>query len=412
MTWPTISFGARFTKASATWTELGSYAERINTRQGRSRFLERHQAGTIDAELANDDRRFDPLNLSGPYVSGGVTQVEPMVQVLLLVTHAAVDYAIKFGFVDSWRSVPQPPEESVCTVSATDGFKLLARATVTATDTGGGSDTAADAILDCVPSTSWIGSAIDLVSPDMLVPNYVIAAGTNALSEMQRLAETGRGDLFMAPGFIGGRWVDAVQYRPWHLRKTVAVSAVWSDDPTGADLLYEFVEPLGTDDDQYLTSVTGQRVGGVAQTVVSAGALVANADVPSVKSVTGLSLGDDSDVANWATGILHRFSAFEVGFGRMVVDLAAQDSDTVWVAALSTEIGDRITVQHTPPGGGTEISRDHFVEGIAHSIVLPQLGRSEGWKVEFALSDATRFKTSAWMIGSATRGKIGSASLG
>lgn len=416
MTWPTISIGARFVKSSATWTELGSFAERIETRSGRSKFLDRFTAGTIDAELCNDDRRFDPLNLSGPYVAAGVTQIEPMVQVFVSCTHAAVEYPIKFGFVDSWTTVTAPPSEALCRVAATDGFKLLARAELTGTESVGGTGyQVGRCITQIFPSTSWMSSAgCDQTSPQMTIPNYSPAAGTSVLAESQKLADNDPGDLFMFPEFIGGRWVDSLQFRPWHLRKISVPSKVWSDDPSGGQLLYESVVPLGASDDQFVTRVTGQRSGGVAQTASSAAALVANADVPSPRSNTALMLNNDSEVLDWASGIMHRFSAFETGFARMVVDVSAQDNDTLWAAVLNARIGNRITIVHNPPGGGTAISRDHFIEGIEHSIALPAAGgsRGEGWKVAFSLSDATRFSTTAWMVGHATRGKIGTASLG
>ncbi|WP_204064183.1 hypothetical protein [Planobispora siamensis] len=58
---------------SPTWTDISAWTRGVFTRRGASRVdgpLLRYEAGTATVRLDNRDRRFDPTNLAGPYVSG------------------------------------------------------------------------------------------------------------------------------------------------------------------------------------------------------------------------------------------------------------------------------------------------------------------------------------------------------
>ena len=48
---------------------------------------------------------------------------------------------------------------------------------------------------------------------------------------------------------------------------------------------------------------------------------------------------------------------------------------TLWPKILSYDLGTRITVKRTPPGGGARISREAHIEGITHDINV----RDKAW---------------------------------
>lgn len=57
-----------------TWTDISAYVRGATVKRGSSRVdspILRYEAGTAQIRLDNRDRRFDPTNLDGPYVSGG-----------------------------------------------------------------------------------------------------------------------------------------------------------------------------------------------------------------------------------------------------------------------------------------------------------------------------------------------------
>jgi hypothetical protein len=75
----------------------------------------------------------------------------------------------------------------------------------------------------------------------------------------------------------------------------------------------------------------------------------------------------------------------------------AHRSTAIATSACLLELGDRITVNRRPPGGGTVQSKDTIVEGIAHNI-----DRRGTWDVTFRLSPAdTR---AYWTLGSSALG--------
>jgi hypothetical protein len=60
----------------AIFTDVSDFASNITTRRGATRVdgpLIRYEAGTADLDLRNEDRRFDPTNLDGPYTLGSGT---------------------------------------------------------------------------------------------------------------------------------------------------------------------------------------------------------------------------------------------------------------------------------------------------------------------------------------------------
>ena len=71
MSVPTTIVECMFT--SPTWTDISDWVRSVNIKRGSSRVdspILRYEAGTALLRLDNRDRRFDPTNLSGPYVTG------------------------------------------------------------------------------------------------------------------------------------------------------------------------------------------------------------------------------------------------------------------------------------------------------------------------------------------------------
>jgi hypothetical protein len=90
------------------------------------------QAGTASIVLNNSDGRFDPDNLSGPYVSSGVSQVHAMVPVRIRAVYNGISYSLFRGFADGWQEPVITFAGGVTnwTLNATDGFKALSNITL------------------------------------------------------------------------------------------------------------------------------------------------------------------------------------------------------------------------------------------------------------------------------------------
>lgn len=80
----------------------------------------RYQTGTATVTLDNSDRRFDPYNLSGPYVAGGVSLVEPGRPIRITSTYGAYTYSRFTGRVRSWPIEWTQSRTSTVTIPCTD----------------------------------------------------------------------------------------------------------------------------------------------------------------------------------------------------------------------------------------------------------------------------------------------------
>ena len=87
------------------WTDVTDYAlEGLTFRRGSTRSqgpFWRYEAGTASIELDNVDGRFDPLNLSGPYVSAGLSEIRPNLPVRISAVVDGTTETMWVGVVDS-----------------------------------------------------------------------------------------------------------------------------------------------------------------------------------------------------------------------------------------------------------------------------------------------------------------------
>lgn len=131
MAFPTViveaAFGSNATSTNPSWTDITAYTEStVRTSRGRLKELDSIAAGTASLSLDNADRRFDPTNLSGPYVAAGATQVLPLVPVRIRANYSATTYNVWRGFMDGWPQKFQDPKKATIDVSATDALKIFA----------------------------------------------------------------------------------------------------------------------------------------------------------------------------------------------------------------------------------------------------------------------------------------------
>lgn len=140
MTLNSASFGllgTDFLAGADSWTDISPYVLGFTITRPSSRVqgpLLAFQAGTASITLDNSDGRFDPDNLAGPYVSGGVSQVHAMVPVRIRAIFMGVAYPLFRGFADSWTETPVTYSAgySEWTLAATDALKILAGITLAA----------------------------------------------------------------------------------------------------------------------------------------------------------------------------------------------------------------------------------------------------------------------------------------
>ena len=95
-----------------------------NTRRGRQQELDQYQAGVAEVLLDNDDRKYDPTYAASP-LNG---YIAPMAGIQLRSTYGGITYPIFTGYADRWTQNRDGPHRGTTNLTATDGFKVLARA--------------------------------------------------------------------------------------------------------------------------------------------------------------------------------------------------------------------------------------------------------------------------------------------
>jgi hypothetical protein len=152
------------------------------------------------------------------------------------------------------------------------------------------------------------------------------------------------------------------------------VQSIFDDD--GTDLPYLDLVPDYSD--SFLVNEWNvTRDGGLTQTASDATSIDINFKRP--QSLSGLPIRQDSDALNIATALLLKTKNPMY----RVLTLSLDTSDlTVAAAALSRDLGDRIRVFRTPPGGGSRIDQTLWIQ----KITIEGDNSTVPWRIQFGVS--------------------------
>jgi hypothetical protein len=373
---PSITIEVMFT--SPTWTDVTSWAKHgITTRRGASRVespIIRYEAGTAVFQLDNSDRRFDPTNLSGPYVSGGKTLVTPMRPIRIRATWASTTYDVFRGFVDLWDIDWVGDVYSLCTIRATDGFKVLRNKKRAAVAPVGAGEDSGARVTRILNSAGWPAGDRVIATGSSTV--QATALEGEALAELQATAESEIGELYID---AAGRVVFRNRQALLLDARSSTVQVTFGDPPTDRA---PCETKLATDDATFYNEVQVQRQGG---TEYVTGDAASQAELLTrTFQATNLLLTSDTEVQAYAGWILYVSSTPEVRFDTLVIHAHA-DPVALFPQVLGRDIGDRIKIVRYPPGGGSPISREVFIRGIAHA-------KAPGtWHTTWNLQSATKY---------------------
>lgn len=366
------------TLSAEVWTDITAYALGFSTRRGASRAegpVLRFEAGTMTITLDNSDRRFDPTNLSGPYVSGGRTQVEPMRKVRISAVYAGTLYPVFTGFADSWDISYQGSGMSTCVLTATDATKVLSNYDRVALGSPVGASERSGARVDRVlDSVSWPTLDRTVAAGDSTLQGTTL--DRSAWEELVKVQDSEIGQVFVeADGKV------TFHNRHWLTETPTSTTAqVALGDGAGE---VPFVDaPISYDDTTLANLVRISNVGGTQQTAE---------DVTSEQTYlihthdrTDLILESDTEAADYAAFLLYQSKDPELRFTS--VTMTWNDDEAVLMPhMLGRSFGDRISVTRRPPGGGT-VTREAFIVGVSHDVPGPNQ-----WRTTWALQSATKW---------------------
>jgi hypothetical protein len=378
------------------WTDVTAYVKSWNSRRGSTRVtgpILRYEAGTATIVFHDPDRRFDPENLAGPYVSAGITQVTPMRAVRIRAVWAGVTYNIWRGYADSWDVNWQDPNWSEVTLQATDAFKILTsynRPAVAPVGAGEDSGARVARILDSVgfPATDRV---IGVGSSTLQATTL---AG-DALAELQLTGDSELGEFWMD---ASGRAVFRSRHQLLQDARSSA-SQVTFGDGGGAELPYVDLT-LSYDDTQLINYARIATSIGVEQDAQDSASIAHY--LTHVYQRSDLLLQTDGDAAMFAAWLLYQSKDPERRFDAIALNPHA-DETHLFPQALGRELGDRITIVRRPPNGGSPITRDVFVRGIAHSWT------PDNWLTTYVNQSATKY--AFLLLDNATLGQLDNNAL-
>lgn len=389
--------------ADVTWTDVSDYVLAVSTRRGSNRVTSptiRYEAGTAAIVLDNSDRRFDPTNLAGPYVAAGVSQVTPMRAVRIRTGYPIPIgagilpvYDLFRGFADEWRISYDLPDMATVVLTATDGFKVLSNVDRAGGASVGGGELSGARINRILDSAGW--PAIDRNIDAGTTAMQATTLSGNVLTELRLVEDSELGQLLMSEAGVV-RFVS----RGNVLSATRAINPQGTfGDGGGAELAYEAVE-VAYDDMTMANRARISRLGSTEQQADDA----ASQSLYLIRTVkrNGLLMQTDGEASDYAGFMVYTAGQPELRFATMTL-FPREDPANLWPQVLARVIGDRITITRRPPGGGTPITRDVFIQGIEHHLDMD-------WRTTFTLQSATRYNF--LILDHATRGLLDTGTLG
>lgn len=336
--------------------DVSEFLTAIQVGRGKSRALDRYQAGHVTVTFNNRNRYFDPTYTSSPYYG----QIVPRRDMKVWANGRMVFY----GTVDDWNLDYAPNGESTATVSAYDGFAFLSNQTLTAqTYTSQKSGARVSAVL-ADSSVNWaFGSAVDTGSETL--QGDAVTAADNVLQYLQLIEATEPGDLFVAKS-------GALTFYDRSRVFASSSAPVLADD--GSGIRYSQVRVV-YGSELLFTQAELSRKG--SSTIVQANDLDAQTTYGiRTLSEDGLLSNSDAALVDLATFTVGQYAQPEYRFDQVEVILS-QQTDSNQNLLLDLDLGSVVKVVFTPNGVGSPITKyakiiaiNHQASLVEHRIIL------------------------------------------
>ena len=329
--------------------DVTAYVKSVTVDRGRSRELDKFDAGTFTIAFENRNRIFDPLNTSSPFNGLIVPNVGVWVQTEGL--------GRIWGFIKDWNLMYDVSGESTAVASGADAFSFLAQQE-TSSDLTPAEQTAGNRIGYVLgqPDVSWpYGGpnwSLDVTNTRQ-VQSHTISKGTNIL-EYAQLVERTEGGFF----FVNHDGVIEFQKNGYESLGNV----LFTDD--GTDIPYQGVEIVYGSELLYNRFVYN-RIGGVAQTVSDSTSIAAYGI--SVYDQDGLLYVDDTATRDAAAVQLAKYKDPEYRFDTVTVFLNGL-SNANQQRVLVLDLCSIVQVRMTPNGVGSAITKYGRIIGISEKL--------------------------------------------
>ena len=332
--------------------DVSAYVQAINVNRGKSRALDRYNAGQVSVTFDNRNRYFDPTYTSSPFYG----QIVPRRDVRIWSNGVIVFY----GTTEDWNLDYSPSGESTATLSAYDGFAFLAQQTLTAqTYTSQLSGARVTAVLDDA-SVTWPSAQRSIDTGDETLQGDAVTAADNALQYLQQIETSEPGELFIAKNgdlrFIARNSVTPSSGVPVLSDNASGIRYSQVRVVYGSELLYTQTElsRKGSSTIVQVNDTSAQQTYGIR-----------------TLSEPDLLLNSDTRLADFGNYLLGQYNSPEYRFDAVDV-LFSQLTTAEQNTLLGLELGSVCRVDFTPNGISPAISKYAKVISIQHQASLTE----------------------------------------
>lgn len=366
--------------------DVSSTTDQISIRRGRDRIFEHYTPGTATVSWWDPDGDWNPDNTSSPYYG----QILPLRQIKITTTYSGTQYGLFSGYISSWDwEWPKGSQYAKVTVTADDGFRLLALSNV---------NTVTGAATNDLPGTR-VNQILNMVSwpTDM----RAISTGTNgiqndpggvrsALEAIQTVEETELGAFYMDTDG------DATFRSRGYISQQATGTAInYTDNGTG--YAYQEID-VAFDDTELSNVVSATNHGGSTQTASDATSITNY--FTRTYTLSGLLGKTNADALNIANSILQYRKTPRIRIESIGLELTAATPGPV-APTLGLDFGDPIYVVRTQTPTSI-LDLRLTVQGVEHTIT------PDRWFTRLITREPL---STAFILGSSQYGILGTNTL-
>lgn len=331
--------------------------------------------GTCTMVLNNRARAFDPLQHA---------DVRPNRATQVVATWNATDYDLFNGAIQSFDlTYPAQARDAVTKAVAADGIRVLVDQQVDDFP----QQLSGHRVDYLLSLSGWPATARDLADGYTVMPEHV---GTvSAWSAATEAADSEWGEVYVA---ADGTFVFRDRQAIGTETRSTVSQATFGDGG-GSELSYSDVQ---------IAYDTAQIRNDVVLTYNEAGDVARAADGTSINRygyrqyALQVSMASAAMAQNYAAWLLALYKDPLIRVSSLTIK-PARHPDVLFPQVLGRELGDRITVKLTPPGGGSRITRDAIIRGISHSVT------PSDWTTVWTFQDVSNIP-SPFIVGTTTVG--------
>lgn len=325
------------------FVDVTSNVRRILFNRGKSRELDKYNAGRAVVQFNNNDRTFDPTYEASPYYG----QIVPQRTVRITINSEVV-YT---GIVDDWNIDYSLDKLSVAELTAFDSFSQLANAEII--DFAPDEELSGARVNAVLDNIGWAASARSIDTGSQLLEAQIISTGVGALPYLQTVSQSESGEIFINKlGEV--EFVDS-------LNNQTVTDVVFTDVTEGTGIRYDNIK-IVYGSEQLHNEITATAAIGTA--------VATNDNSVEAYGLRSFALNTfvatEEDLQSLADYLAQKYSRPEFRIQSLSVNmdkLFQEERNKL----LELELGDSVIINFTPNDIPPQISRVGKIIGIGYN---------------------------------------------